>query len=172
MSQPNNPRTLEFALQFEAAQAGLIALVESLTDEQWRLVGSNYPSRFNDEDESRTVGVIAHHLAVSGPWVMDRIQAMVEGRPLTAPNIQKANAAHATEHSEVTPEEVLDVLRESMPAIAAAVRAIPDDQLDQQRDTPVGPMSVAQRLERVLIGHVKVHQASIEAAIGGRDPGQ
>ena len=29
-----------------------------------------------------------------------------------------------------------------------------------------GPMAVAQRLERVLIGHIAVHQGSIEAAIG------
>jgi hypothetical protein len=167
-----NPRAQEFARQFEEAQFGFIELVESLTEEQWRRVGSNFPQRFNDEDESRTVGVIAHHVAVSGPWIMDRIQAMVEGRPLTPPNIQSANAAHATQHSDVTREEVIGVLRESRPALAAAVRAIADDQLDQQRDTPVGPMSVAQRIERVLIGHLMVHRGSIETAILGSDPAQ
>lgn len=52
-----------------------------------------------------------------------------------------------------------------MAEIAGAVRAIPDDQLDMVLETPVGPMSVQQRLERVLIGHLKGHQLSIEAAI-------
>jgi hypothetical protein len=59
------------------------------------------------------------------------------------------------------------VLRETKGTIAQAVRAIPDEALDQQRETPVGPMSVAQRLDRVLIGHVKMHQGSIEAALAG-----
>ena len=45
------------------------------------------------------------------------------------------------------------------------MRAIPEDQQDQERETPAGPMSVAQRLERVLIGHLKMHQGSIEAAV-------
>jgi len=45
------------------------------------------------------------------------------------------------------------------------VRAIPDNQLDVQRETPAGPMSAAQRVERVLIGHMNQHKGSIEAAI-------
>jgi hypothetical protein len=65
----------------------------------------------------------------------------------------------------VTKDEVLRLLRASKPRISTAVRAIPDDQLDVQRNTPAGPMSAAQRVERVLIGHMKQHQGSIEAAI-------
>ena len=42
----------------------------------------------------------------------------------------------------------------------------PDDQLDIQRSTPAGPMSAAERVEKVLIGHMKQHQGSIESAIG------
>jgi hypothetical protein len=45
------------------------------------------------------------------------------------------------------------------------VRSIPDDQLDIERSTPAGPMSAAARVERVLIGHLKQHQGSIEGAI-------
>ncbi|HXI96943.1 MAG TPA: hypothetical protein VNG04_12505, partial [Candidatus Acidoferrum sp.] len=59
----------------------------------------------------------------------------------------------------------LRLLRASKGRIANAVRAIPDDQLDIQRETPAGPMSAAQRVERVLIGHMKQRQGSIEAAI-------
>jgi hypothetical protein len=60
---------------------------------------------------------------------------------------------------------VLRLMRSSKQRIADAVRAIPDNQLDVQRDTPVGPMSAAQRVDRVLIGHMKQHQGSIKAAI-------
>jgi hypothetical protein len=65
----------------------------------------------------------------------------------------------------VTRDEVLRLLRASRNRIADAVRAIPDNQLDIQRETPAGPMSAAQRVEKVLIGHMKQHQGSIEAAI-------
>jgi len=66
---------------------------------------------------------------------------------------------------EMPRDEVLRLLRASRNRIADAVRAIPDNQLDIQRETPVGPMSAAQRVEKVLIGHMKQHQGSIEAAI-------
>ena len=159
-------RTAKFAEDFEAAQDGFIRLVESLGDEQWELVGKNYPQRINEEDEGRTVGVIAHHVAESGPFIIDRITKMSRGEKLAPPgNFKDLNAAHASEHRDCSREEVLQILRESKPRIAAAVRAIPDDQLDQERETPAGPMSVAQRLERVLIGHIKMHQGSIEAAV-------
>jgi hypothetical protein len=75
------------------------------------------------------------------------------------------NSEHAREHADVTKDEVLRLLRSSKPRIAEAVRAIPDNQLDIQRDTPAGPMSAAQRVERVLIGHMQQHQGSIQAAI-------
>jgi catechol 2,3-dioxygenase-like lactoylglutathione lyase family enzyme len=162
-----NPRAAELARQFELTQTRFVDLVESLTDAQWKMVGSNFPQRLNDEDEGRTVGVIAYHVAVSGPWILDRIEAMLQGRQLTPPDIRAINAQHATEHADVSRDEVLGVLRRTLPTILARVRAIPDDQLDQSRDSPAGPMSVAQRLERVLIGHVEVHRGSIEAAIAG-----
>ena len=159
-------RSAEFANQFEAAQDEFIRLVQSLDDAQWPRTGKNYPQRINEEDEGRTVGVIAHHVAESGNFIIDRIQRMVRGETLPPPgDFRASNAEHAVEHASVTKEEVLSSLRESKPRIAGAVRAIPDDQLDVSRDTPAGPMSVAFRLERVLIGHIKQHQGSIEAAI-------
>lgn len=164
-----NPRAQALARQFEAAQIDFIALVESLNDEQWRRVGRNFPQRVNDEDEHRTVGVIAHHVAVNGPWIVDRIEGMLAGRQLNPVDIRTLNARHASEKTAVSREEVLTVLRESLPDIVLRVRAIPDDQLDVARETPAGPMSVAQRLERVLIGHLKMHEGSIKSAIAGGD---
>ncbi|HEY8642347.1 MAG TPA: DinB family protein [Candidatus Dormibacteraeota bacterium] len=166
MPEATAGRSADFADQFEAAQDGFIRLVESLHDEQWNRVGKNYPQRINEEDEGRSVGVIAHHVAVSGDFIIDRVQRMARGESLPpAGDFTKLNAEHASEHGSVTRDEVLRVLRESKPRIAEAVRAIPEDQLDVSRDTPAGPMSVAFRLERVLIGHLKMHQGSIEAAL-------
>jgi len=127
------------------------------------MTGINHPKRMNDEDEARPLGVIAHHVATSGHWIMNPIQGMLGGRPLPPVDFRQVNAKHADEHADVTQEAVLAVLRESAPRLAAAVRAIPDDQLDQSRDTPAGPMSTAQRVEMVLIGHIPADQGSIEA---------
>ena len=160
-----NTRSAQLAEQFEAAHDEFIGLIESLNDEQWHRSGKNFPKRIDDEDEGRPLGVIAHHVATNGDWIMQRIQTMLAGGPLSPVNMRVINSEHAREHADVTKDEVLRLLRASKPRIAEAVRAIPDNQLDVQRDTPAGPMSAAQRVERVLIGHMQQHQGSIQAAI-------
>jgi hypothetical protein len=165
MPTPTHVRSNQYAEEFEAAQDEFIRLVESLSDEQWHLAGKNFPQRINDEDEGRPVGVIAHHVATNGDYITERIQTMLAGGPLAPINQRAVNAEHARSHAGVTRDDVLRLLRASRNRIANAVRAIPDDQLDIERSTPAGPMSAAQRVERVLIGHLKQHQGSIEAAI-------
>lgn len=158
-------RSSRYAAQFEAAQDDFIRLVESLSDEQWRKVGRNFPERLNDEDEGRPVGVIADHVAQTQPLIVGRIESMLAGKVPTPVDFRAINARHAAEHAGVTQADVLARLRENKPKIAGSVRSIPDSQLDMMRETPVGPMSIAQRLERVLIGHIQAHAGSIKAAI-------
>jgi DinB superfamily len=165
VATPTHVRSAQYAQQFEAAQDEFIHLIESLNDEQWHLAGKNFPQRINDEDEGRPVGVIAHHVATNGDYITERIQTMLAGGPLAPVNQRAVNAEHARSHAGVTRDEVLRLLRSSKGRIAIAVRAIPDDQLDIQRSTPAGPMSAAERVEKVLIGHMTQHQGSIEAAI-------
>ncbi|HYM67933.1 MAG TPA: DinB family protein [Patescibacteria group bacterium] len=165
MSETARSRSAGYALEFERAQDAFISFVSSLSDEQWRMVGKNHPQRLNDEDEGRTVGVIAHHVAESERFILDRIYAMLEGRTMPRVDFKTSNAAHAVKFAAVTQDDVIKLLRENRDPIAEAVAAIPDESLDQMRDTPVGPMSIAQRLERVLIGHLKQHQGSIQATI-------
>jgi hypothetical protein len=160
-----NARSALLAEQYETAHDDFVRLVESLNDDQWHLAGKNFPQRMNDEDEGRPVGVIAHHVATNGDYITERIQTMLAGGPLAPVNQRAVNAEHARSHAGVTKDEVLRLMRASRARIAGAVRAIPDDQLDIQRSTPAGPMSAAERVEKVLIGHMKQHQGSIEAAI-------
>jgi len=159
-------RSVGLADQFEAAQESFINLVESLTDEKWRIRGVNTPElRQNDEDESRPVGVIAHHVASTQPWIMGRIRAIIEDGPTPPVDFKIINAEHAIEHADATKAEVLGLLRESQHRITDEVRVIPDHMLDKERQLPTGVMTVQQRIERVLIGHMRAHQASIEATI-------
>jgi hypothetical protein len=160
-----NARSAELAEQYEAAHDEFVRLIESLNEDQWHLTGKNFPRRIDDEDEGRPVGVIAHHVATNGDWIVQRIQTMLAGGPLAPVNQRQINAEQAIANAGVRKDEVLRLLRASRSRIAGAVRAIPDNQLDVQRETPAGPMSAGQRVERVLIGHMKQHQGSIEAAI-------
>jgi DinB superfamily len=160
-----NARSTLLAEQYEAAHDEFVRLVESLDDDQWHLAGKNFPQRIDNEDEGRPLGVIAHHVATNGDWITERIQTMLAGGPLAPVNMRAINSEHARSHANVTKDEVLRLLRASKGRIANAVRVIPDDQLDIQRSTPAGSMSAAERVEKVLIGHMKQHQGSIEAAL-------
>ena len=153
--------------QFEAAHDGFIRVVESLTSEQWRMRGRNTPGmRINDEDEARPLGVIAHHVAVNEEVIMGRIQAVLQDKPTQPVDFKQINARHANEYADTTKDAVLSLLRESGSQIAKDLRAIPDEKLDMAKELPSGRMTVEQRIERVLIGHLTGHQGSIEATIG------
>jgi hypothetical protein len=166
MPSAKRTRSTRLADQFEAAQESFIRLVESLTVEHWRTRGKNTPEmRTNDEDESRTLGVIAHHVAVNQDWIMNRIKAIIEDKATPPVDFKEINAHHANEHAHATRAEVLALLRDSKPRIAKELRAIRDHELDKERQLPTGTMTVQERIERVLIGHMKSHQGSIEATI-------
>jgi hypothetical protein len=165
MAETKTSRSASLANHFEAAQKSFIRLVESLSEEQWWFQGVNTPGvRTNDEDETRRVGVIAHHVASTQPWIMSRIRAVLEDKPTPPVDFKVINAEHAIEHADATKVQVLDLLHTNLKRITNEVRSIPDELLDKERQFPTGTMTVEQRIERVLIGHMVAHQASIEAA--------
>jgi hypothetical protein len=167
MAKTSASRSERLAEQFEAAQENFIRVVESLSSDQWRMRGRNTPGmRINDEDEARPLGVIAHHVAVNLKVIMARIQAVVRDAPTPPIDFTKVNAKHANEYADTTKDEVVSLLRESGGQISKDLRAISDEMLDTARELPTGgTMTVQQRIERVLIGHIQGHQGSIEATI-------
>ena len=167
MAKTEASRSERLADQFEAAHERFIRVVESLTNDQWRMRGRNTPGmRINDEDEARPLGVVAHHVAVNEQVIMGRIQAVLSDAPTQPLDFKEINARHAFEYADTTKEQVVSLLRDSGRQIAKDLRAIPDDRLDKARELPSGgTMTVQQRIERVLIGHIQGHQGSIEATI-------
>jgi hypothetical protein len=167
MAKTEATRSVRLAEQFEAANEGFIQVVEALTSDQWRMRGRNTPGmRINDEDEARPLGIIAHHVAVNQKVIMGRIQAVLHDAPTPPVDFKQINARHANEYADTTKDEVIRLLRASGPQIASDLRAIPDEKLDKARELPSGgTMTVLQRIERVLIGHIQGHQGSIEATI-------
>jgi hypothetical protein len=166
MAKTKASRSGRLADEFEAALESFIRVVESMTSDQWRMRGKNTPGqRINDEDEARPLGVIAHHVAVNQDVIMDRIQLVLHDQPTPPVDFKQVNAKHANEYADTTKAQVLALLRSSGEQIAKDLRAIPDDKLDKARELPSGKMTVEQRIERVLIGHIQGHQGSIETTI-------
>ena len=166
MPDTHDSRAARLADQFEAAHERFVQVVEALTSDQWRMRGRNTPGqRINDEDEARPLGVIAHHVAVNENVIMGRIQTFLRDAPLPPLNIKETNARHANEYADTTKAEVLSLLRNSGDQIVKDLRTISDAMLDKAQELPSGKMTVQQRIERVLIGHIQSHQGSIEATI-------
>src|ERR1700680_2286361 len=166
MANTKTSRSGSLADQLEAALEGFTRVVESLTSDQWRMGGRNTPGqRINDEDAARPLGVTAHRVAVSHNLVMGRIRWVRHAKPTPSLDNKQINAKHANEYADTTKAEVLSVLRISGEQIVKDLRAIRDAAWDGAREFPTGTMTVEQRIERVLIGHITGHQGSIEATI-------
>lgn len=158
-------RADQLAGEMEVVARGFRELVESLTDEQWRMTGRNHPTiRVGDEDEGRPVGVIAFHAAFSMARTADWMGRLVAGEPI-APFDRSRNAQQAAEHAEVTRAEVLDTIDSGAPVLRAFIGGLSDEQLDQTIRTMAGESTVAEAVRRVAIGHLLWHRGSIEATI-------
>jgi uncharacterized protein (TIGR03083 family) len=153
-------RARTLAQQFEQANHELIATVERLSDAQWRTKTAG---------EGWSVGVVAHHVAGGHKQIAGLAQLVASGQPVPAMNMEmfhQANAEHARQHADCTKAETLALLRQNGAAAAATVRGLGDAELDRTGSLLMGPMSAAQVIERILIGHVHEHHGSMRKALG------
>ncbi|HEY7140717.1 MAG TPA: DinB family protein [Methylomirabilota bacterium] len=153
-------RARNLAQQLEQANQSLIATIEGLSDAQWRA---------KTPDDGRSVGVVAHHVAVSHKSVAGLVGAIAQGQPvppITMEMIHEGNAAHATQHANCTKAETLALLRQNGAAAVATVRGLGETELERTVSFPMGTMTAAQVVERVLVGHANGHHGSIRKAIG------
>ena len=155
-------RSDALAKRYEQANGEFAELVESLSPDEWKAIC---------QGETWSVGVTAHHVAYDQAHIVQWFQAAASGRPLppSAPGgLDAANARHAAEYASCTKEETLALLRRGGEAAARAVRELTDEQLGSQAPTTGGrpAFTAGVVVERILIGHVLGHGASIRAAIG------
>ena len=155
-------RSEALAKRFEQINGDLIELVESLSTDEWQATCKG---------ETWSVGVTAHHIAYDQAHIVEWFQAIANGRPLppAAPGgLDASTARHAAEHASCTKEETLDLLRRDGEAAARAVRELTDEQLDRQAPVTDGrpALTAGGVIERILMGHVLGHGASIRAATG------
>ena len=154
-------RARALAERFERANRELIQTVERLSEAQWKTQTAG---------EGWGVNVVAHHVAESHKGIAGLVQRVASGggsAPLpTMETVHERNAVHARQHADCTKPETLALLRQNGAAAAAIVRGLGDAELDRTAPLPLGTMSVAEVIERILIGHGHGHHGSIRQAIG------
>jgi DinB family protein len=148
------------AEQLEQANRDLIHTVEGLSDTQWRA---------KTPGDGRTVGVVAHHVAASHKSVVGLVGAIAHGQAvptITMEMIHEGNATHATQHANCTKAETVALLRQNGAAAVATVRGLSETELDRTATFPMGTVTAAQVIERILTGHANDHHGTIRRAIG------
>jgi Mycothiol maleylpyruvate isomerase N-terminal domain len=150
------------AKQFEAKAEAAAAVLEKLSDADWKKV---------TEAEKWSVGVTAHHLAGSYERVPDIATGLAAGQSFgsfTRKILDERNAQHAKEFAGCTKEETLTLHRKGAAKAASVVRGFRDEQLAKRgilfTDAP--PMTVEQLIMGALIDHTDEHYDSIRKTVG------
>lgn len=151
-----------FATQFEAKVQDATALLESLSDADWKKTTAA---------EKWTVGVTAHHIARSYEAVAHIIKTIAAGQAMphfTTEMLDQMNAQHAKEFADCTRPATIALHKKGAATAAALVRGLSDAELAKSGTVFVGvpPMSAEDMVKRALLGHIDEHLGSIRKTIG------
>ncbi len=154
-------RAEQLASKFDQSCQEFTAVVEKLNDADWRKVTA---------PEKWSVGVVAHHVAGGCEGIAGLVHRVAKGQPLpglTMETIHEMNAKHAKEHANATKAETLAFFKTNAAGASSMVRGLSDAELDRSA-TLLGdrPMSAAQVIEGILIGHINEHLGNIRATLG------
>jgi DinB superfamily len=150
------------AKQFEAKAREAVAMLERLSDGEWKQVTGA---------EKWTVGVTAHHLANAFETVPGIVTAIAAGQlqgNFTRTALDEMNAAHAKEHANCTRAETIALLKKGAATAATTIRGLTDDQLAKRGTvfTDAPPMTAEQLVIGALIAHTDEHVGSIRKTTG------
>ena len=150
------------ARQFETKAQEATAVIEKLSDADWKKVTSA---------EKWPVGVTAHHIASAHQGIGGIMKAVADGKggpniPLDA--LHQMNAQHAKDFAGCTKSETLELHTKNAAAAAALLRGIDDGAFDKTGNVFTGaPAISAAQLAGVLCSHIDEHLNSIKATVGG-----
>ena len=160
--RPANARIEGFVTQFEAKVKESVALLETLSDADWRKVTAA---------EKWSVGVTAHHVAGALEPIAGMVAGVATGQVpgnFTSGMLDEMNAQHAKDHAGCTRAETIALLQKGAVTGAATVRRLSDEQLTKRATvlSDVPPMSVEELIMGGLLGHIDDHFGSIRKTIG------
>ena len=159
-----NQRADALAARLESGAAMLAELAETITDAEWgRRVGVR---------DSRTLGVIIHHVATVYPIEVSFARTVASGKPVAGfswEDLAEFNAQHARDNAAVTKADAIALLRQNSREAAAAIREFTDAELDTAAPFSLSfdaPMTAQFVLEDHAVRHSWHHLARIRAAVG------
>jgi len=150
------------AKQFEAKVEEATALLEKLSDADWRKTTAA---------EKWTVAATAHHIARSYEPVTHIIRTIAAGQALphfTRQMLDERNAQHAKEFADCSKPETIALHKKGAAAAAGAVRGLSDAELAKTGTVFTGmpPMSAEDMVNGALLGHIDEHFGSIRKTVG------
>jgi hypothetical protein len=151
------------AKQYEAKVQEATAILEKLTDAQWKKMTAG---------EKWTVGVVAHHVAGSHEGIAGLIKTVASGQSVpnfTLDMLHQMNEKHAHEFASVGKADTVALHKKGAAAAAAVVRGLSDADLARSGTVLTGmpAMTVEQIVTGILINHIDDHFKSIHSAVGG-----
>jgi uncharacterized damage-inducible protein DinB len=152
-----------YAKEFEAKAQEAIALLEKLSDADWKQT---------TDAEKWTVSATAHHIARSYEPITGIIKTIAAGQAMpdfTPQMLDDMNAQHAKEFAICSKPETIALLKKGAAGAAAVLRGLSDAELAKTGTVFTGmpPMSAEDMVKRALIGHLDEHFGSIRKTIGG-----
>jgi hypothetical protein len=124
------------------------------------------------DSDSRSVGVIVHHVASVYPIEIDLARTIASGKAVTDVTweaIAELNARHAREQAGITKAAALELLRRNSREAAAAVREFTDNELDQAAPFSLSfgaPVTAQFVIEDHALRHSWHHLAAIRKSLG------
>ena len=159
-------RAEALAARVEEGAAGLAAFVEGCSDSEWRTPVSG------SGRDSRSVGVIVHHVASVYPIEIQLAKAIGSGKAVTDVTweaVADMNAKHAKDNAGITKAAALEFLRRNSKDAATAVRTFTDEELDRAAPFSLSfgaPVTAQFVLEDHAVRHSWHHLARIRSALG------
>lgn len=147
--------------RFAQVNQALIETLERCTEAEWRATCA---------DTGWSVGVQAHHIAVTEPVIAGLVRDTAAGHPhppMPAAKLDEINARHAREFADISLADTLALLRANGAAAATTYRELRADQLGMTTVLSPGapPVTLAQVIDFLAIGEIERHGAEIHKAI-------
>jgi hypothetical protein len=155
----------DLVARFEQTHTTVMTTIETCPEEAWDIL---CPS------EGRSVGVVAHHIAMGYTAEQEAIEAMIAGRALPAiyqseETLNAWNADHAAQQAQCGKAETLDVLHRNAQSVRYFIASLTPQDLQQGAPIPLAGnevWSVYRWIDELVINHPLWHLESIHAALG------
>ena len=151
------PMSVVLAEEIADANAELITLIESSSEQEWRATCRG---------ERWSVGVVAHHIAWGHERAAEWIRSIRDGVPIpgSAPTHNASNALKAIQVAGISRDEVIFLARRNGDQLIALLRSLLEE--DLRKSVPFGPAGGRPlSIEGLGRSHLDRHLASIRATL-------